>query len=109
MNASITNSNLTDDEFLDSICYLLECRGKADVASKLRTAYYRLGPDEEHREEPGLLRAESSSWETPDDGRSESALYSDGCGPLFSGELLSGVEEDDSDDLHRDSVLQRCP
>lgn len=66
-------AGLSNDDFFDSFCYLLELRGKMDVARRLRAAYYGLEADTDDSEESGsLLRDESDVREAAEHVRSES-------------------------------------
>ncbi len=95
-------SDVDDDDILNALCFVLELRGKADVARGLRAAYYRLATDADDRERAGeVLRTEPPPWKTSDDGGSQSPFphHWDSLGDYSRSD--SGVEKDDPDDVHQ--------
>lgn len=97
-------SELSDDDFINCICQLLEYRGKADVASRLRSTYYGLGADKAHFKESGqvlrterILTGESFSWP------SQSSFSTDGPDVLRAAGNAAAVSKNDPDDLYRSS------
>lgn len=94
-------SDITDDEFVNGMCLILELRGKSDVAHRLYAAYHGLEANAVYREESGLLRIKPTLREAPDDEGGQQTFYPQWDAGTDSSGDVSGMEETDLDDVHR--------
>jgi hypothetical protein len=103
-NEEVDYKSMSDDEFLDGVCLILEYRGKSDVARRFRAAYYGLAADAVHSEESGqVLRAESPPREASNYDGSQYALYLDWVSDSPSGGSTSQPKDEYFRGVHDDT------